>query len=207
MPVTFDQLRAASPKSGLFAEKTFLFSPEPLRLEPKLAEELGKLGHRLQLFQRAANELYYRSHAGKAPRWVADYLDRGKPAELLAFARQKQFRADLPRVIRPDLLLGDSTFAITELDSVPGGIGLTAWLSQNYADGGFDVLGGRNGMIDGFRRILGTRADILVSDEAGTYRPEMAWAAGQVNATGGEWQVHRAEDYAPSDAPSIYRFF
>src|SRR5687767_10334306 len=63
MPVTLDQLRAASPPTGLFAEKSFLLSPEPLRLESRLADELGKLGHRLQLFQRAANELYYRSLA------------------------------------------------------------------------------------------------------------------------------------------------
>lgn len=210
MPVTLDQVRAALPERALFAEKSFLLSPEPLRVDAAIADELAKLGHRLQLFQRAANELYHRSHAGKAPAWIADYLDRGKPAELLAFARQKSFRADLPRVIRPDLLLGDGTLAITELDSVPGGIGLTAWLSRLYAERGEDVLGGRDGMIDGFRKVLGDRADILVSEEAATYRPEMEWIAQEAQGRGCDWRVARAEEYAPtaSDAaPAIYRFF
>ena len=31
-----------------------------------------------------------------------------------------------PTVLRPDLLLTDEGFVMTELDSVPGGIGLTA---------------------------------------------------------------------------------
>jgi hypothetical protein len=33
-------------------------------------------------------------------------------------------------VIRPDLVLTDEGFAIVELDTVPGGIGVTAWLNQ-----------------------------------------------------------------------------
>jgi hypothetical protein len=36
-------------------------------------------------------------------------------------------------VIRPDILLTENGFSITELDSVPGGIGLTGWLNQTYA--------------------------------------------------------------------------
>jgi hypothetical protein len=207
MSATLEKLRAAQPASGLFAGKDFLLSPEPLKLDPALVEELQKLGHRLQLFQRAANELYNRSHGGKAPGWVADYVDRGKSPELLSFARQKQFRGDLPQVIRPDLLLTDHSFAITELDSVPGGIGLTAWLAQTYAEFGFDVLGGARGMLDGFRSILGDRADILVSEEASTYRPEMEWAAEQIKRDGVDWRVFHAEDYKPGGAPAVYRFF
>ena len=142
-----------------------------------LVEEIEKLGHRLAIFQRAQNELYYRSANGKAPAWIADYLDRGKPPELIEFARQKQFRNDVPQVIRPDLLLTDGGFAITELDSVPGGIGLTAWLGKTYAALGFDIVGGGDGMLAGFRSVLGENADILVSDESATYRPEMQWLA------------------------------
>ena len=205
MAITLDQLRVALPREGLFAGKDFMLSPEPLRLDAALVEELGKLGHRLQTFQRACNELYLRSHKGKAPSWIAACLDAGKPPELLEFARQRAFRDLLPRVIRPDLLLSPDGFAITELDSVPGGIGLTAWLSKTYADAGFDVLGGAEGMITGFRSVVGERADILVSDEAETYRPEMRWLASQTSA---EWRVERAEEYTPKpDATSIYRFF
>ena len=76
--------------------------------------------------------LYRQSAAGKEPAWVADWLDRGKPAELVAWQRAPGFKSDVPRVIRPDLLLLDHGLAVTELDSVPGGIGLTAWLGQVY---------------------------------------------------------------------------
>lgn len=212
---TLGRLRAAIPEGGLFAEKSFLLSPEPLRVEAKMVEELEKLGHRLQVFQRACNELYQRSAHGKAAAWVAEYCDRGKPPELVAFGRQKQFRAELPKVIRPDLLLTTGApetgphFSITELDSVPGGIGLTGWLSQTYAALGFDVLGGADGMVDGFRSVLGERADILVSDEAATYRPEMEWMArtARNGAAAVDWKVVRAEDYGKVSASAVYRFF
>ena len=195
---TLARLRAEIPSAGLFAEKDWLLSPEPLRLGADVVEELEKLGHRLLLFQRASNELYLRSVNGKAPAWIADYLDRGKPPELIEFARRKQFRNDLPQIIRPDLLLTADGFAIAELDSVPGGIGLTAWLGKTYAALGFDIVGGANGMLDGFRSILGDTADILVSDESSTYRPEMQWLAERANETGAKWSVQRAEDFDPS---------
>ena len=44
--------------------------------------------------------------------------------------------AFLPPVLRPDLLLTEDGFALTELDSVPGGIGLTAFLNRLYEGGG-----------------------------------------------------------------------
>lgn len=210
-PDTLARLRAAIPNGGLFADMDWLLSPEPLRLDAAFVEELEKLGHRLMLFQRASNELYLRSASGKAPAWVADYLDRGKPADLIAFARQKQFRNDVPQVIRPDLLLTADGFAISELDSVPGGIGLTAWLGKTYAEFGFDIVGGADGMLAGFRSILGDSADILVSDESATYRPEMECIAARANEQGTRWSVHRAEDFVPqskSGGPhSLYRFF
>ena len=170
-------IRAAFPAEGLFADKDFLLSPEPFAIDARLAESLEKLGHRLLLFTRACNELYHRSVAGKQPAWIADYLDRGKPPELVEFSRRKESRADIPLVIRPDLILTEEGYTIAELDSVPGGIGLTAWLNQTYASfGTHDILGGARGMIDGFVAIA-PGADILVSQEAATYKPEMKWIA------------------------------
>jgi len=204
-------IRAAIPADGLFAEKDWLLSPEPLRLDARFVEELEKLGHRLQVFQRATNELYLRSANGKAPAWVADYLDRGKPPELIEFARRKQFRNELPQVIRPDLLLTADGVAIAELDSVPGGIGLTAWLGKTYADLGFDVVGGAGGMMAGFRSIIGEDADILISEESATYRPEMQWLAARADEAGARWSVRRAEEFDPKSGThnpkSLYRFF
>ncbi len=183
-------IRAAVPPEGLFADKEWLLSPEPFIIDAPLADQLHKLGYRLHLFVRACNELYQRSIAGKQPAWIADYLDRGKPPELVELSRQKRFRDDLPQVIRPDLVLTEDGFTIAELDNVPGGIGLTQWLNATYASfGTHDVLGGATGMLDGFRAILGGSGDIVVSDEAATYRPEMHYLA---RLSEGALRVHDA---------------
>ena len=63
---------------------------------------------------------------------------------------------------------------------MPGGIGLTAWFNRTYADLGDDVVGGREGMLDGFATIF-PGGDIVIADEAATYRPEMEWLAAQLN--------------------------
>jgi hypothetical protein len=197
-------IRAAVPPEGLFADKEWLLSPEPFVIDAKLAEQLTKLGYRLHLFVRACNELYQRSVAGKQPAWIADYVDRGKPPELVELSRQKRFRDDLPQVIRPDLVLTEDGFTIAELDNVPGGIGLTQWLNQTYAHfGTHDLLGGERGMLDGFRAILGGAGDVVVSDEAATYKPEMNFLA---RLAGGAITVHDAADYTPRDC-TVYRFF
>lgn len=195
-------IRAALPPEGLFAEKDWLISPRPFAISPALAEELEKLGPRLQLFNRACNQLYHLSVAGKQPAWIADYLDRGKPPELVAYARRKEFRAHLPEVIRPDLILTEQGFIIAELDTVPGGIGLTAWLNATYAPFSERLIGGANGMAEAFSALLGNDADIIVSEEAATYRPEMEYLA---RITGGALRVRGAKAYEPHG--TVYRFF
>lgn len=203
-----DTIRNAFPKEGLFAEKEWLLSPEPFPIDKKFEQELEQLGHRLFVFQRACNQLYQLSVKGKQPPWVAQYLDAGKPPELVEFSRQKQFRDALPAVIRPDLVLTDEGYTIAEIDSVPGGIGLTGWLNQTYAVFGRDVIGGDQGMLEGFKTILPNGGDIAVSQEAATYRPEMEWVAARLNEKNGEkWKVVAAENYQPQDGRAVYRFF
>jgi len=197
----------AVPAEGLFAEKEWLVSPTALPLSGEFVEELERLGYRLWLFVRACNLLYQQSARGKQPAWIADYLDRGKPEELREMARAREFRDDVPRVLRPDLVLTEEGYTIAELDNVPGGIGLTGWLNQTYAGLGEDVIGGAEGMIEGFRSILPGGADILVSEEAATYRPEMEWLARQA---GPGYAVRDAAYEADGtvDAPrNVYRFF
>jgi hypothetical protein len=203
------KIRAAFPSEGLFAEKDFHLSPDAFPVDDKFAKELEQLGHRLYVFQRACNELYQRSVKGKQPAWIAQYLDAGKPPELVEFARQKQFRDDVPLVIRPDLILTETGYTIAEIDSVPGGIGLTAWLNQTYAALGRDVIGGTGEMLDGFRSLLPEGGDIVVSEEASTYRPEMNWVAGQLRQQNPdlEWRVVDAETYEPKPGRNVYRFF
>ena len=195
-------IEAAAPPEGLFADKSWLVSPEPFPIDAAFAEELEKLGYRLQLFNRACNLLYQQSAAGRQPPWIADYLDRGKPAELIEFSRRKQFRDELPGVIRPDLILTDDGFIIAELDTVPGGIGLTHWLNTTYAPLGHDIVGGANGMLENFRAMLGGEADIVISEEAATYRPEMQYLA---RLSGGALRVHDAVPTEPQS--TLYRFF
>jgi hypothetical protein len=223
---TLERIRNALPQEGLFADKDWLISPEAFPISEKFTSELEQLGHRLFVFQRACNQLYQLSVRGKQPAWIAKYLDSGKPAGLVELSRQKILRDELPHVIRPDLILTEKSYIIAEIDSVPGGIGLTAWLNRTYSALGQDVIGGEDGMLDGFQKVLPNGGDILVSEESATYRPEMIWLAGQLNQhrtsnispsrrlyeAGGEhrtsnWRVVPAENYEPQPGRDVYRFF
>src|SRR5207253_1209249 len=124
----------------------------------------------------------------------------------------------LPGVIRPDVIPTEDGMIITELDSVPGGIGLTGALARAYSewptaaptssslrpssishpsrasgsnDQPFDIVGGADGMVEGFaamlRHLLDGRSGciaIVVSDEANDYRPEMTWLAARLRERG-----------------------
>jgi hypothetical protein len=92
---------------------------------------------------------------------------------------------------------------MTELDSVPGGIGVTAWLSRIYSKAGYDVLGGPDGMIDGFRSLLPHGGTVLISAESSDYLPEMEWLTREM---GEAWNVAPAEKYEV-DEHALYRFF
>ena len=208
-------IRDALPPGGLFAGQTWRTATAPFALGEKLAKELDSLGRVLLQFYRAANLLHRQSAEGKQPAWVAQWLDHGKSTELLRLQHAPAFKNELPRVIRPDILLTDEGFSITELDSVPGGIGLTAWLGRAYAgvrsqESEVRIFGGADGMIDGFASIFGDAAQvhIVVSEESATYRPEMEWLAGQLNE--GKHSTFNVQhstfnDFAPGDA--VYRFF
>jgi hypothetical protein len=204
-----DIIRKAFPKEGLFAEKDWQLSPDAFPIEDKSLTELEQLGHRLLIFQRACNQLYQLSVKGKQPDWVARYLDAGKPKELIEFSRRKEIRDDLPRVIRPDLILTDNGYIIAEVDSVPGGIGLTAWLNQTYSAFDKEIVGGTEGMLDGFQSVLPNGGDVVISEEASTYRPEMEWIAARLKERHRDldWRVVAAENYEPRDGRAVYRFF
>jgi hypothetical protein len=219
VPVTSDSAAAAEaaqfvrkqmPAEGLFAGQEWRVSPSPFKLEAHLAKELDSLGRVLLQFYRAVNLLYRKSVEGKQPEWVARWLELGKPPELIDLQRAVTLKNETPRVIRPDLLLTEHGFSVTELDSVPGGIGVTAWLNQTYANATpgsqSTLIGGEKGMLQGFASIFGdaSRVHIIVSEEAATYRPEMEWLAQQL---GPRFAVRDANftDFADGDA--VYRFF
>src|SRR5512143_1523707 len=98
-------VRDRLPAEGLFAGHDWRISPAPFPLGAELARELESLGRVLLQFYRAVNLLYRKSVEGKQPEWVARWLDLGKPADLINLQRSPALKNDLPRVIRPDLLL------------------------------------------------------------------------------------------------------
>ncbi|MBI2814608.1 MAG: hypothetical protein HYX71_10020 [Opitutae bacterium] len=235
--LTHEYLKAAFATQSLFEDKTWRLSPAAWPLTPAQVAQLEQIGAACVEFHAALETLYLRSALGKnllrnkpllAP-WVADYLDRGKPPALIAHARDPKNRGQFPTVLRPDLLLTDDGFALTELDSVPGGIGLTAFLNKLYGgDTDRAVLGHGGAMVENFHAALAALKPaarnpliaLLVSDEAATYRPEMLWLAEQLQRLGRRVFCLRPEDVfplgselffdvegTPEKIDIIYRFF
>ena len=230
MSLSYEHLRSTFAAQPLFEDKTWQLSPEAWPLTAEQVTQLEAIGGACLEFHQALENLYLRSAAGKnllrnkpllAP-WVADYLDRGKPAHLIAHARDPKNRGAFPTVLRPDLLLTDEGFVMTELDSVPGGIGLTAFLNRLYAAAPTDVggvtpprsepvatgaaiLGSADAMIKNFHAALAALRPaernpliaLVVSDEAATYRPEMQWLAHQLQLLGHRVFCLKPEDIFP----------
>jgi len=196
-------VRDQLPVGGLFAGLTWRIAPAAFPVSAELVQQFETLGPQLLAFYRACNTLYRHSLAGKQPKWIAQYLDAGKPEPLLEFSRSDRIKSHVPRVLRPDVILGDDRFFISELDSVPGGIGLTGWLGKTYAELGENIVGGSAGMLEGFSGILGERGVVVVSEEAATYRPEMEWLGQQCG-----FRAVRPEEVAGlQNVETYYRFF
>jgi hypothetical protein len=105
-------IRDSIPSGGLFAGLGWRISPKPFPLDENLVKEIESLGRVLLQFYRAVNLLYRKSVEGKQPEWVAHWLDLGKPRDLIELQRSAAFKNDVPRVIRPDVLLTETGFRI-----------------------------------------------------------------------------------------------
>lgn len=213
--LSYEDAQNAFSDQSLFENKTWRYSPEAFPLNPGQVAQIEQIGQACYEFYKALETLYLRSAEGKnllrnralkAP-WVAAYLDRGKPDALIRHARAKSLRGAMPVVLRPDLLVTESGFAMTEIDSVPGGIGLTAFLNRLYADVHGDALigAGSQDMVEAFYTVLANRIPnlkapyiaVIVSDEAATYRPEMEWLASQLRQKGKRVHVFHPDDVMP----------
>jgi hypothetical protein len=153
------------PPQGLFAGHDWRTSPTPFPLSADLVREIESLGRVFLQFYRAVNLLYRRSVEGKQPAWVARWLDQGKPDWLIALQRRPAFKNEVPRVIRPDLLITEGGLKVTELDSIPGGIGLTAWLNQVYSKVDETVSSGDSGH-SGLAQVLPSDAAAVPGEAA-----------------------------------------
>jgi hypothetical protein len=232
----YETIRSALDAQPLFEAKTWQLSPEAWPLTAAEVAQIEAIGAACLEFHQALETLYLRSVAGKrllrnkpllAP-WVAEYFDRGKPPALVRHARDPRNRGAFPPVLRPDLLVTDKGFVMTELDSVPGGIGLTAFLNRLYEGEGGPILGEGDIMLQNFYAALAALRPgaanpmiaLVVSEEAGTYRPEMKWLAGQLQLRGKRVHCLTPEqifplgsalcfdsDGNPEKIDVIYRFF
>lgn len=168
----------------------FRISPEPIFLDAKLVEEIEGLGPHLLRFYQAANRLYLHSVRGSAPDWVRACLEAGKSETVIEYQRMRRFRNVLPAIIRPDIIPTDKGLILSELDSVPGGFGLLAALTRQYAKLGYTLVGGEDGIPLGFWEAVsdGAKPDpllaIVVSDESESYRGELTWLARRLTELG-----------------------
>ena len=207
--MNLETIQAALPESKLRHGGSWLFSPKPLLLGKATARKITRLGHPLAQFQRASDSIYQRSVKGRLPAWIHQLLDADKPHWITDTQSSAALRDVMPRVIRPDLILTGNekydSFAMTELDSVPGGMGITLWLSRFYSEHGYQILGDENGIRDGFQSLMNDGGKILISEESADYRPEMEWLANQcsnISVTSAE----EADCSKLGDTPA-YRFF
>ena len=195
------QINERAPAGGLFegdrdklhpdSRLPWRISPEPFWLTQAQYSFLEELGGVLHQFYKACNLLYQHSVKGLQPGWIHQYLDRGKPERVIEMSRLNRLRSQLPMVMRPDLLLTEGGVRITELDAVPGGMGFTGHVSSLYGELGYDIIGGPEGLIEGFYQAIASAARqaepiavITVSDESETYREEMSWLAAQLRQKG-----------------------
>ncbi|HEC13077.1 MAG TPA: hypothetical protein ENI80_07465 [Acidiferrobacteraceae bacterium] len=191
-------------KDGVYID--WNISPEPFFVEKKELTFIESLGRCFYLFYRASNNLYHESAHGRQPGWIAGYLDQGKPQSLIDYARMNRMKDLLPGIIRPDIILTEGGMVATELDAVPGGMGITgslgrAYSSTSFMEGGNKVVGEIDGMIEGFLNMLKstTRTPdpviaIVVSEESRDYRSEMEWLAGAMREYGVNASTIRPED-------------
>lgn len=218
-----DVQRSVHPKSN----SSWRVSPDPLWMPPAIVARYESLGHHLLAFYKAANLLYSQSVRGIQPAWVAEYLDQGKTDDVIGFGRMNRFRRHLPCIIRPDVIPTKSGMIASELDSVPGGIGFTGSLGERYSKLGCEIVGGSDGMVTGFSRMVRSVAEdenptlgILISEESVAWRPEMGWLTERANEHGLETYMMSPEEITFTEeglfAPGadglrkidvLYRFF
>ena len=193
------EIESSLAQSNLFsnaiqAEKaapSWRVSPEPYYLSSEEILFFDDLGCHLLKFYTVLNSLYADSVKGKIPSWFAKYLDAGKPDDLVAYSRMKRIRGDLPGIIRPDIMVTEKGFSITELDSVPGGFGLTARLMDLYSSMDEIVGMSEGGIPEAFYKMAESVSGekscvvaIIVSDEANDYWGEMSSLSQHLNDKG-----------------------
>ena len=204
-------------KNSLFADKTWRWSPSPWSLPIGICRWIEDLSTAAVSFYRAIDLLYRKSWINESVLrnevlhvpWVAEYYEAGKPSWLIEHGRSDAVRSHIPAVLRPDLIPHADGIALTEWDSVPGGIGLTAQLESAYE------LGKSPGMIESFahsltnaiREFEGETANmvIAVSEEAETYLPEMELICDELKKLGFSIEVCSPQELQVLDNAVLFK--
>lgn len=232
----YEFLKKAFNTHSFFKGKTWRVSPTPLALSEEIVAEISQIGSACFDFLQSINRLYYASKTNKSilrnknsiVPWVAAYFDSGKPEAILEHSNLSFLKNALPSIIRPDLILTEEGIVVTEIETVPGGIGFTSFLNQLYENDYNNLIGSASEMLNGFYDSLADlhpQKDepvlvIAVSNESETYRPEFEWLANQLQGMGKQTYCIDPEEvyYENSklkfvrngkiiDIDIIYRFF
>ena len=200
------RVRASLIQSGVFSEngieRSWRISPKPFELSQEDSVFFSDLGNHLLSFYETLNRFYYESLKGNFPPWFAKYLNNGKPSDLLAFSQMKRFKKHLPGIIRPDIIVTEDRFIITELDSVPGGFGYLTQLMELYQKPFTSLAGMENGgILSLFSSMIKEVSEnekpilaITVSDEAKDYLEEMKLLGNRLNTLGLKTHVIHPKD-------------
>ena len=199
----------------LFDSKTWRLSSQPWWLTSEQLEDIKLIGSASMCFYAGIELIYRKSHLGKSilrnknllVPWVANYLDHAKPSKLIEHSLSNRLKGVIPPVLRPDLLLTEQGLIMTELDAVPGGIGLIAQLNRIYQNSNPSLVGWGDKMLqlfyDSLVRLCPREKQhnpviaIVVSEEANAYRPEMNWLVNQYQSFGYAISLHSPEDLFP----------
>ena len=74
--LTLHELKNSAPEGGFFADREWIWSPEPFRLSKGQKKQLQRLGHPLHRFQQASDEIYRLSSEGRRPDWIASPISK-----------------------------------------------------------------------------------------------------------------------------------
>ena len=199
-------LDARLPEEGLFRGKTWRAGPEPFALTGAQVEELRRIGAALVRFLEVATGFYYSAEPELG--FFRALLDQGKPDWLLRLHDSGAIRNQLPMVLRPDLLWTEDGFRITEIDGVPGGIGMIDFLNLVYGELGFDVVRGERLFGEAF---VEREMAVVFSREASDYRPETEWMLRHASGRAGAQTLLEPEltaaDIDALAGRTVYRFF
>ena len=154
--MNFKFLKSTFEENPLFESKSWKYSPSPFPLSLEQYQEIKDIGVACCEFYQTLNFLYFASYNNQSilrnkkyfVPWITRYYNYGKSDLLIKHALISRLKKETPVLMRPDLLLTDDGFKLTEMDSVPGGFGLTTFLHKLYFDANQEIQFDMNSLLD-----------------------------------------------------------